>query len=84
MATSGISSARKKLERAEFHLKPLQDEVETFRERVPYEFAMEQSGLEQVNGWTAPMPRVYVEALLLCTKGATARLGVRKSDTDLR
>jgi hypothetical protein len=28
------------------------------------------------------MPRVYVEALLLCTKGATARLGVRKSDTE--
>jgi hypothetical protein len=29
-----------------------------------------------------PMPRVYIEALQLCTEGATARVGMRKSDTE--
>ena len=43
-ATSGIPSARKKLERAQFHLDALHREVEAFREHSPYEFATESPG----------------------------------------
>jgi len=44
VAGSGIPSARKKLDRAKFHLDTLHQEVRLFREHSPYEFAMTSPG----------------------------------------
>lgn len=44
MTTSGIPSARKKLERARTHLDALDQAVDEFRERSPYEFTTHTPG----------------------------------------
>jgi hypothetical protein len=41
---SGVPSARKKLDRARFHLETLRGEVDAFRAHSPYEFSMESPG----------------------------------------
>ena len=46
MVTSGIPSARKKLERARFHLDALHTEVRAFRDHSPYEFDSRSLGNE--------------------------------------
>jgi hypothetical protein len=47
MATSSIPSARKKLERAKFHLDALHHEVKVFREHSPYNFETKSLGNER-------------------------------------
>jgi hypothetical protein len=49
MARSGIPSARKKLERAKFHLDTLHHEIRLFREHAPYDFEMTSPGNKR---WT--------------------------------
>ena len=48
MTTSGVPSARRKLERAKVHLAALHGAVDEFRENSPYEFAMESPGNERL------------------------------------
>jgi hypothetical protein len=53
MTTSGIPSARKKLERANVHLAALHRAVDEFREQSPYAFAMESPGNQR---WKPDIP----------------------------
>jgi hypothetical protein len=53
ISTSGIPSALKKLERANIHLIALQEAVEYFRKKSPYNFAIESSGN---NRWKPGIP----------------------------
>ena len=53
MSTSGIPSARRKLQRAKVHLAALQAAIQDFREKSPYEFAMESPGNER---WQPGIP----------------------------
>lgn len=47
VAPSGIPSARKKLERAKFHVDALHQQVKAFREQSPYKFEMNSPGNER-------------------------------------
>ena len=53
MSTSGVPSARRKLQRAKVHLAALQAAIQDFREKSPYEFAMESPGNER---WQPGIP----------------------------
>jgi hypothetical protein len=53
VSTSGIASARRKLERGNVHLAALRAAIEDFRENSPYEFTMESPGNER---WKPGIP----------------------------
>ena len=57
MTTSGIPSARKKLERAKFHMDTLRAEVDAFDEHSPYQFEIKSLG----NPWGESDFRVIVK-----------------------